>query len=401
MIRKTPLQQLRESRNSPRKQREREQRIIDENKKTPLTRSQQNPQTRKLAAMEAFRKPVHWQNEQFIDPNQLTLADASNGEEFLEEHNAIARAMRSEAVDNFRFEADNTRRPRFTRTLRKPFERRGTPVVSPEQLRKDLINTGFPNQALEALGTTVYATNKLPRNWVGVFTSGGSQDVFSRRGKIGISSTKDDPRKRRFILAHELGHEAESLARGRVGYGEDSEWKENGKLGPSASAEGFADGISLRFGSKYDDGPTFESHRDMLGYNPDKWDLPENQAAFVAHRAHAWTTGELPEGSLPERMYRMGLNPHVRDALTSIDEYRLDRHKIKSPYSAPQYGVFDQDAPVHGPDQRLSGFVSLKDVARNLSEQFMETRKTGRQLSLLGEQDEYDTYDVEKIDWDN
>lgn len=401
MARKTPLQQLRASRNAPKKQMKKEKKLIEENKKTPLTRSQQNPQTRRLAAMEALRKPVPGQNERFIDPNQLTLADAPNGQEFLKEHNESASAMRSAAVDNFRFEADNTRRPKFTRTLRKPFEKRGTPVVNPEQLRGDLTNTGLSNQALEALGTTVYATNKLPSTYDGVFVSGNSQSAFSRRGKVGISSTKhkDMPSTRRFVLAHELGHEAESMARGRVGYGlGDRELKEDGELGPSASGEGFADGIGLRFHSKDAAQPTAETHGKMFGYHPDNWQRLENQAAFVAHRAHAWTTGELPRGLLSERMYRMALNPHVRDALTIVDEDRLLDEIL---FAAPQPEVFDQDAPAHGPDQRPSGFVALKDVARNLSEQFMETRKTGRQLSLLGEQDEYDTYDVDKIDWDN
>jgi len=411
MIRKTSLQQLIASHN--------DKKLEKQVRETPLTESQKNPQTRKLAAMQALRRPPR--RDAHRDPNQLTLAEAPDGQEFLQEHNASVRAMRSAAVDNFRFREDNTRVPRFTGDIRKPFERRGTPIVNPEQLREHLINTGLPNQALEALGTTIYATNKIPI--MGRFSSGPGPGAFHRRGLIEIDSTAhggdyaDDTEQFKFTLAHELGHVAESLARGRVGYGEgDREWEEDGKLGPSASAEGFADGIGRRFRSKEAPTPTGPDdpwHRYFEGYHPERWTEPENQAAFVAHRAHAWATGELPEGSLPERMHKMALNPHVRDALDAADHDRLE-HLLGSPVviirNSPQNessgAVFDQDAPDHGHDhhghdERLSGFVSLKNVARNLSDQFMETRKTGRQLSLLGEEYEYDTYDVDEIDWDN
>jgi len=95
----------------------------------------------------------------------------------------------------------------------------------------------------------------------------------------------------------------------------------------------------------------------------------------------------------------------VRDALTAVDRDRLEDHvrysRHRSPSQAAALSDVGYDNPVYGPDQRLSGYVSLVDTARNLSEQFMDSRRTGRQLSLLGEQDEYDTYDVDKIDWDS
>lgn len=389
MAKQTSLQQLAQS--------IRDKRLIRQERKTPLTRSQQDPKTRKLAGMQALQREPR--DPQPRDPNQLTIADAPNGQQFLEEHNASVRAIRSAAVDNFRFVDDNTRR-------------HAEPVISSEQLRKAVTNTGLPNAALEALGTTVYATNRIPS--AGRFSSGTGDNPFIRRGKIGIDSTDrgrhlSTPERHSVVLTHELGHEAESLARGKVGYGaNDRELQKDLKLGPSASGEGFADGIARRFGGKESPVPTGVSdqwHTYYEGYKPESWNKPENQAAFIAHKTHAWTTGKLPEGSLPKRMYEMASNPHVRDALTAVDKARLEQHKSDSPYTAPQSDasrtLFDQDAPVHGPDQRLSGYVALKDVARNLSEQFMETRKTGRQLSLLDEKDEYDTYDVDKIDWDN
>jgi hypothetical protein len=99
----------------------------------------------------------------------------------------------------------------------------------------------------------------------------------------------------------------------------------------------------------------------------------------------------------------MGANPDVRDAIKRAEEALRVDTVLQSPHNPPESSgpVFDEDGQVHGPDQRLSGYIPITDVAKYLSEQFMNTRKTGRQLSLLGEQDEYDTYDVDKVDWDS
>jgi len=135
----------------------------------------------------------------------------------------------------------------------------------------------------------------------------------------------------------------------------------------SAAGEGYAEGIAMRFTHE----PTAEPgpptrEMDHLGdgtYTPDHFDTDEKKAMFVAARAHAWTTGQLTHGAnMAEAVHNAGSNPSVRQAI------------------------------------RARG---MTDTAKNLSEQFMETRKQGTQLSLLGSEDEYDVYDAENVDWDN
>jgi len=297
------------------------------------------------------------------------------------------------------------------------------PTVSAESVSTALRESSMPNQALEALGTTVVVTNRNNRSYAGRFTSGWSGSARGRRGVIEMNSSRSDPEKASVAktITHEMGHEAESMARGGTvgqtmegnGSGLPDRERLSSTNNASASGEGFADGIALRFGSSIGttpdgssrppEGPDDVLYRKYSTYTPSQWQRPEHQLAYIAHRAHAWSTGELPTGSLPERIHTMGANPDVRDAVRSAADSQRRWHVLNSPHRPPEASspVFDQDAQVHGPDQRLSGLRSVMDVAKNLSEQFMDTRRTGRQLSLLGEQHEYDTYDVDKVDWDS
>jgi len=180
------------------------------------------------------------------------------------------------------------------------------------------------------------------------------------------------------VINHELGHVADYRSkRGKhVGVKGDRDmiFRPNGEQvydhTVSAAGEGFADGIELRFGqdSRPPSGPYDPLHTYFDGYNPTWWSNPAHQASYVAHRAMAWSEGGRPhvsnEGELgtAEAVHTAGQNPHVRQAIRRND---------------------------------------LTSVARNLSEQFMETRKQGTQLSLLGSEGEYDVYDAENVDWDN
>jgi len=407
--RQTPLQQLRAS-----KRNTASQQFAD---LTPLTESQRDPQLRKLAGMRALQRVPQsnykWASRP-VDHNQLTLNDAPGGENFYDELRATKYAMRDRAAENFTIVEDTS----------KNVFRRKSPKVSTEDVSTALKQSSMPNEALEALGNTVVVTNRMRSGAAGEFIPGPNSEPKGRRGLIGINSTVSDPRvssdSQQFdlarVLTHEIGHEAENLARGatgqtlgRTGLGQpDREWVSPDNYA-SSSAEGFADGIALRFGttpkrlSRPPEGPDDEAHAYFPGYRPGMWKNPLNQTAYVAHRAHAWSTGELPTGPLPERIHRMGANPDVRDAIKRAEESLRVSHVLQSPHNPPESSgpVFDEDAQVHGPDQRLSGYIPITDVAKYLSEQFMNTRKTGRQLSLLGEQDEYDTYDVDKVDWDS
>jgi hypothetical protein len=398
-----------------------ERRLSKEGKLTPLTESQRDPQLSKLAAAQAVqRKPQGWDID-YSDPNQLTLADAPNGMQFLEEHRNATSAMRNAAADNFTF-IDNHKTGK-TINEQGQLVSRGNQVVSSAQMRDALVASELPVEAMEALGTTVSLTNKIdaPARYTRSLVS---NNPIKRRGMLEVDSENrhgllNDADHRQFAITHELGHTTESLTRGGPAGNDDREERydynavlrgeHTPRRGPSASAEGFADGIARRFsGQDIHGSPAGESdprHTNFEGYHYEDWAKPENQAAFVAHKTHAWSTGQLATGSLPERMYRMASNSDVRDALTAVDRDRLQDHIRYSPHRSPSQAAalsdVGYDNPIYGPDQRLSGYVSLVDTARNLSEQFMDSRRTGRQLSLLGEQDEYDTYDVDKVDWDS
>jgi len=413
--RQTPLQQLKSSKRKSdlKKRRAKVKKLADA---TPLTESQSDPQLSKLAAMRALQRTPqgnpNWASST-LNPDQLTLNDAPGGENFYNELRASADAMRDRAMGNFNIVEDN----------KKSIFGVNSPTVSAESVSTALRESSMPNQALEALGTTVVVTNRNNRSYSGRFTPGWGGSARGRRGVIEMNSSRSDPEQASVAktITHEMGHGAESMARGgTVG----QTMGENGSGGidrerlsstnnASSSGEGFADGIALRFGSSIGttpdgssrppEGPDDVLYRKYSTYTPSQWQRPENQLAYIAHRAHAWSTGELPTGSLPERIHTMGANPDVRDAVRSAADSQRRWHVLNSPHRPPEASspVFDQDAQVHGPDQRLSGLTSVMDVAKNLSEQFMDTRKTGRQLSLLGEQHEYDTYDVDKVDWDS
>jgi hypothetical protein len=136
----------------------------------------------------------------------------------------------------------------------------------------------------------------------------------------------------------------------------------------SPSAEGYADGIAMRFSAEDPtaiQGPpaTELDHLGILAYSPKHFDTDEKKAMFVASKAHAYTSGQLTQGAnMSEAVHNAGSNPSVRQAIRA--------NKMTS-------------------------------IAKNLSEQFMATRKQGTQLSLLGSEDEYDVYDVDDVDWDN
>jgi hypothetical protein len=289
--------------------------------------------------------------------------------------------------------------------------------VSGDNVLQALKQSSLPNQAMEALGTTVVASNRVDDGAAAAYAaSRNSRNDALRRGHLEINSAEITNTNQGTLarhINHELGHLAENLTRGEIGQNieprvSDKEWLEHSNYA-SASGEGFADGIALRFGSAPQDSSfppnsvNDPNNHGLVGYKPENWSNPQNQVAYTAHRAHAWSTGELPTGSLPERIHTMGANPAVRDALRQVEQRQRLNHVSRSPHNPPESSgpVFDQDTQVHGPDRRLSGYVPITDVAKNLSQQFMNTRKTGRQLSLLGEQNEYDTYDVDKVDWDS
>ena len=398
-----------------------ERRLGKTGKLTPLTESQRDPQLSKLAASQAVQqKPQGWDSSN-NDPNQLTLSDAPNGTQFLEEHRNATSAMRDAAADNFTF-VDNHKTGK-TISDQGQIVNRGSQVVSSEQMRDAIVASQLPVEAVEALGTTVSLTNKIdaPAKYTRSLLS---NNPIKRRGMLEVDTENrhgllTTPEQRQFAITHELGHITENLTReGHVGNDDREErYDYNAVLrgehtprhGPSASAEGFADGVARRFSGQDTHGsPTGEydpRHTKFEGYHYADWAKPENQAAFVAHKTHAWSTGELATGSLPERMYRMASNSDVRDALTAVDRERLEDHVRYSPHRSPSQAAalsdVGYDNPIYGPDQRLSGYVSLVDAARNLSDQFMGSRRTGRQGSLLGEDYEYDTYDVDKVDWNS
>lgn len=238
-----------------------------------------------------------------------------------------------------------------------------------ERLRQSIYETGIPTDAMSNIRTT-FAVQRIP-------SAGRASQIRGRLGNGRRYSIRDsyvtmnpntilpgNERNRSKTVAHELGHVAELRATNTVGTSEDRS-SFNRDWSASASGEGFAEGIGMRFDarSRPPEGPEDAAHTWWRSYSPSNWDDPEHQASFVAHRALGWATGErpnAPSGTTAERVHVAGANPHVRDAI------------------------------------KASG---LSSVARRLSDQFMSTKHVGTQLSLLGPSHDQELYSVPDVDW--
>jgi len=328
-------------------------------RRQPLSRTQE--QSRFAAARSLEATPVHWVQQK--DPNQLTIPwNDEDGTKEPQHRSKYAEAVRLHREDETyrNFEVVDVS-PNFTgrvasRRIRGAFQRSGLPTSSFEDLAHvSVVDDGKafnPNNARPAY-------------------SSGYRSVHNGEKVVRGYNRYSPHLKRDAIVIHETAHVADRMARGTGNAGIPGDRSVNmlSKTIPiSPSAEGYADGIAMRFSAEDPtaiQGPpaTELDHLGILAYSPKHFDTDEKKAMFVASKAHAYTSGQLTQGAnMSEAVHNAGSNPSVRQAIRA--------NKMTS-------------------------------IAKNLSEQFMATRKQGTQLSLLGSEDEYDVYDVDDVDWDN
>lgn len=243
---------------------------------------------------------------------------------------------------------------------------------SAEQIATSIYDSTLPTSTFSSLSTPIGAA-RLKGKTEGTAYSMGTSDndgyVQLDKGLLKEADPEtyystDNNYRPSFVATHELGHVAERRATGRVGrWGDRLSYSGSGNA--SAAGEGYAEGVGLRFynRSRPPQGPDDPRHKWFGGYSPENWNDDYDKVSFVAHRAEAWSRGVRPYAdSIAEAIHTMGQNPHVRDAVKA---------------------------------------AGLTDAARNLSNQFMQTKHVGTQLSLLGDEDNQELYSVPDVDWDN
>lgn len=319
-------------------------------RRQPLSRTQTQSRFAGARALEATPLALGW--VQPTDPNQLIIPwndeDGTQEAKHRDNYGTIARNRREDEVSKNFSVIDNSKESKGTR-----------------RIWGALYRSALPNSAFEDLAHTAVVDDGSrfnPYNAKVAYSSGYKSIANSFRTLRGHNRYSPGEINT-YTVTHETGHTADRMARGTGNVGIAGDRSKNVKRGSgtiSAAGEGYADGIAHRFSGGGP--PTSEmEHLTKWGYQPEYFDNDDKKAMFVASRAHAWTTGQLTHGAdMAEALHTAGSNPAVRQAIRA-----------------------------HG----------MTSTAENLSKQFMEKRKQGTQLSLLGSEHEYDVHDVDSVDW--